>query len=46
MFEIQNYASFIAAIVVFQLIPGPGTLAILNAASTTIEPEPGRQNRR
>lgn len=27
MFEIQNYSSFIAAIVVFQLIPGPGTLA-------------------
>jgi threonine/homoserine/homoserine lactone efflux protein len=22
----QNYSSFIAAIVVFQLIPGPGTL--------------------
>lgn len=33
MFEIQNYASFIAAIVVFQLIPGPGTLAILNATA-------------
>ena len=26
MFDIQNYASFIAAIVIFQLIPGPGTL--------------------
>ena len=25
MFDIENYASFIAAIVVFQLIPGPGT---------------------
>ena len=33
MFEIHNYASFVAAIVVFQLIPGPGTLAILNAAA-------------
>jgi len=31
--DIQNYASFIAAIVVFQLIPGPGTLAILNATA-------------
>lgn len=31
MFDIQNYVSFIAAILVFQLIPGPGTLAILNA---------------
>lgn len=33
MFEIQNYTSFIAAILVFQLIPGPGTLAILNATA-------------
>jgi threonine/homoserine/homoserine lactone efflux protein len=33
MFGIQNYGSFIAAIVVFQLIPGPGTLAILNATA-------------
>jgi len=33
MFEIQNYPSFIAAIVIFQLIPGPGTLAILNATA-------------
>src|SRR5512139_2391458 len=33
MFEIHNYASFIAAILVFQLIPGPGTLAILNATA-------------
>jgi RhtB (resistance to homoserine/threonine) family protein len=31
--DIQNYASFIAAILVFQLIPGPGTLAILNATA-------------
>ena len=33
MFDIQNYPSFVAAIVVFQLIPGPGTLAILNATA-------------
>jgi leucine efflux protein len=33
VFDIQNYGSFIAAIVVFQLIPGPGTLAILNATA-------------
>jgi leucine efflux protein len=33
VFEIQNYTSFIAAIVVFQLIPGPGTLTILNATA-------------
>ena len=33
MFDIQNYASFIAAIVIFQLIPGPGTLAILTATA-------------
>ena len=33
MADIQNYGSFLAAIVVFQLIPGPGTLAILNATA-------------
>jgi threonine/homoserine/homoserine lactone efflux protein len=33
MFDIQNYGSFVAAIVIFQLIPGPGTLAILNATA-------------
>jgi len=33
MFEIQNYTSFIAAVFVFQLIPGAGTLAILNATA-------------
>jgi len=33
VFGIQNYTSFIAAIVVFQLIPGPGTLTILNATA-------------
>ena len=33
MFEIQNYGSFVAAIIVFQLVPGAGTLAILNATA-------------
>lgn len=33
MFGIQNYASFVAAVLVFQLVPGPGTLAILNATA-------------
>lgn len=33
MFDIQNYSSFIAAILIFQLIPGAGTLAILNATA-------------
>ena len=33
MFGIQNYGSFIAAVLVFQLIPGAGTLAILNATA-------------
>jgi threonine/homoserine/homoserine lactone efflux protein len=33
MFEIQNYGSFIAAILIFQLMPGPGTFAILNATA-------------
>jgi threonine/homoserine/homoserine lactone efflux protein len=33
MFDIQNYGSFIAAIVIFQMIPGAGTLAILNATA-------------
>ncbi|CAG0988530.1 Leucine efflux protein [Burkholderiales bacterium] len=33
MFDIQNYASFVLAILVFQLIPGPGTIAILNATA-------------
>jgi leucine efflux protein len=33
MFGIHNYSSFVAAIVVFQLIPGPGTLSILNATA-------------
>lgn len=33
MSAIQNYESFIAAILIFQMIPGPGTLAILNATA-------------
>ena len=33
MFDVQNYTSFLAAILVFQLIPGAGTLAILNATA-------------
>ncbi len=33
MFEIQNYISFLVAILVFQIIPGAGTLAILNATA-------------
>ena len=33
MFDIHHYASFVAAIMVFQLIPGPGTIAILNATA-------------
>jgi threonine/homoserine/homoserine lactone efflux protein len=33
MFGIQHYASFVTAILVFQLVPGPGTLAILGATA-------------
>ena len=33
MFDIQNYPQFILAIIVFQLIPGAGTLAIVNASA-------------
>lgn len=33
MFGIQDYGSFIMAIVVFQIIPGAGTIAILNATA-------------
>jgi leucine efflux protein len=33
MFEIQNYSSFIIAIFVFQIIPGAGTVSILNATA-------------
>ena len=33
MFGIHNYAGFVAAIVAFQIIPGPGTLAILSSTA-------------
>ncbi|KAF7597930.1 MAG: threonine transporter [Candidatus Dactylopiibacterium carminicum] len=33
MFDIQHYTSFVAAILVFQLILGAGTIAILNATA-------------
>jgi leucine efflux protein len=33
MVEIQNYSSFILAIIIFQLIPGAGTITILNATA-------------
>ncbi len=33
MFDIKNYTSFLAAILVFQLIPGAGTVTILNATA-------------
>jgi len=33
MLDIQNYVSFVLAILVFQLVPGPGTIAILNATA-------------
>lgn len=33
MFDIQNYGAFVAAVLVFQAIPGPGTLAILTATA-------------
>lgn len=33
MFDIQNYTSFIAAILVFQAVPGAGTIAILDATA-------------
>ena len=33
MFGIEHYSSFIMAILVFQLIPGAGTIAILNATA-------------
>ena len=33
MFDIQNYTSFVMAILLFQLIPGAGTIAILNATA-------------
>lgn len=33
MFEIQNYTSFVLAVLIFQIIPGPGTVAILDATA-------------
>jgi threonine/homoserine/homoserine lactone efflux protein len=33
MFDIQNYSSFIIAIIVFQIIPGAGTVTILSATA-------------
>jgi threonine/homoserine/homoserine lactone efflux protein len=33
MFGIQNYGSFVMAVIVFQLIPGAGTITILNATA-------------
>lgn len=33
MFEIQNYNSFIFAVLLFQLYPGAGTITILNATA-------------
>ena len=33
MSGIQNYASFVLAVLIFQLIPGAGTIAILNATA-------------
>ncbi len=33
MLGIHNYTSFVAAVVAFQLVPGPGTLVILNATA-------------
>jgi leucine efflux protein len=33
MFGIENYGSFVSAILLFQLIPGAGTIAILNATA-------------
>jgi leucine efflux protein len=33
MFGIQNYPTFVAAIVAFQIVPGPGTLTILSATA-------------
>jgi leucine efflux protein len=33
MFDIQNYSSFVAAVLIFQLVPGAGTIAILSATA-------------
>jgi threonine/homoserine/homoserine lactone efflux protein len=34
LFGIENYQSFLLAVLVFQLVPGPGTIAILNATAS------------
>lgn len=34
MFDIQNYPSFVIAVLVFRLMPGAGTIAILNATAS------------
>jgi len=33
MFDIQNHSSFVMSVIIFQLIPGAGTVTILNAAA-------------
>jgi leucine efflux protein len=33
MFDIHHYSSFLIAILIFQLVPGAGTIAILNATA-------------
>jgi len=33
MFQIQNYGSFLIAVIAFQIIPGAGTITILNATA-------------
>lgn len=33
MFQIQNYGSFIIAVIAFQIFPGAGTITILNATA-------------
>ena len=33
MFGIHNYTSFVLAVIVFQMIPGPGTIAILSSTA-------------
>lgn len=34
MFDINHYHSFLLAIIIFQLIPGPGTVAIIKATAS------------
>jgi len=33
MFGVQNYTGFVMAIIAFQIVPGPGTLAILSSTA-------------